>query len=240
MKRRSIFIIGLILFAVSALPLFYMVREVLTKWMIDSQYSINHAYKDDQGFSTIIDAQNIEVNGLNIRIVEEPTGKKGSLTPWDKEEGVEAGDIVKLHLFVEGKEVTPANEIWLSNRKRGSRYFSWLDILTVNKKIAIVQRLTDDDTPMEDRRWKIIWIEKNGKITEEHISYKQRGENPIAVRLINASGTDRMMMGYYSDILTFYPTIFFPFMYPIGTGIAGFVICLIFLIQRRKQKTTNN
>ncbi|MGG0656926.1 hypothetical protein [Rummeliibacillus pycnus] len=223
------------MFVVSALPLFFMVREVLTQWVVDSQYSIQHAYKDDQGFPTIIDVQNIKVNGQNIKIIEEPTEKKGSLTLWDKEEGLEAGDIVKLHILVDGKGVTKADEIWLSNSNRGSRYFSWLDILTVNKQIAIVQRLTDDDTPMDERKWKIIWIDRKGKITENHISYQSRRETPLAVRIIGYSGTELMRMGYFSDILTLYPTIYYPFFYPIGTGVAGIVLCRVFFIQRRKQ-----
>lgn len=140
---------------------------------------------------------------------------------------------MKLHLFVNGKEITQASEIWLSNRNRGSRYFSWLDILTVNEKVAIVQRLTDDHEPMNNRRWKIIWIDEKANITEDKISYQKREENPLAVRLINVSGTSLMSMGYYSDILKGYPSIFFPLIYPIVTGLVGILLCIIALVKRK-------
>ncbi|MGE7693923.1 hypothetical protein ACQKNC_07360 [Lysinibacillus sp. NPDC094177] len=232
--KGNIFFIGLFLLVISSIPLFYMAREVYIEWKIDSKYSIKQVY-EEQGLPTTIDHQDIEVNGRHIEIKEEPTGKKASLTFWDEEAGVEAGDIVKLHLFVDNKEVTTADEIWLSNRNQSSRYFSWLDILTVNEKIAIVQRLTDDDTNMDDRTWKIIWIDEKGKVKEDTISYQSRKENPLAVRLIGYSGTDLMMMGYYSDILTVYPTFLFPLMFPFGSVIMGILLCIIALFQWRKQ-----
>lgn len=231
--RKNLLIIGLILLVISAIPLFQMIREEVTNWNLNIRYTVEQAYAE-QGFPTNIDVQEIEINGYLIEIVEEQTGKKGSLTSWDRDEGVEAGDIVKLHLLVDGKKVTQAEEIWLSNRARGSRYFSWLDILKVNEKIAIVQRLTDDDEAMDDRRWKIIWIDEQGDVTEDEISYKERGENPLAVRLINVAGTPLMSMGYYSDILMGYPSIFFPFMYPVGTGLVGILLCVFAFLQRKK------
>lgn len=231
--RKKLLIIGLILFVISAIPLFQMIREVVTNWKLNNHYTVEHTYAE-QGFPANIDVQEIEINGHLIEIVEEQTEKKGSLTPWDRDEGVEAGDVVKLHLLIDGKKFTQADEIWLSNRERGSRYFSWLDILIVNEKIAIVQRLTDDDEAMDERRWKIIWIDEQGGITEDEISYKERGENPLAVRLINFSDTSLMSMGYYSDILMGYPSIFFPIIYPVGTGIIGVLLCVFVFFQRKK------
>ncbi|MFJ7737657.1 hypothetical protein ACIQ2D_15185 [Lysinibacillus sp. NPDC097287] len=231
--RKNVCIFGLILFMISVIPLLLMVREVVTSWTIDLRYTIEQAYTE-QGFPTTINVQEIDINGRLIEIVEEPTGKKASLTSWDSDEGVEAGDIVKIHLLVDGQDVTQADEIWLSNREKGGSYFSWLDILTVNDKIAIVQRLTDDDAAMDDRRWKIIWIDEKGKITEDEISYQERGDNPLAVQLIKVSGTSLVAMGYYSDILMGYPSIFFPVLYPVGTGLVGIALCSMAFRRRKK------
>lgn len=235
----GLFIIGIILFTISAIPLFLMGREWITNQWINSRYTIEHIY-EDQGFPSHIDVQEIEVKGKHIEITEEPTGKKAPVTAWDAGEGVGAGDIVKLHILVDGREVSKADEIWLSNRNRGSRYFSWLDILTINDKIAIVQRLTDDDADMEKRKWKIIWIDKNGHTDEEQISYSSRSENPLGVRLIVFSGTSLMAMGYYSDILTVFPSIFFPILYPFITGLLGLLLCTFAFIRREKKSTSFN
>lgn len=235
--RKNLFMISLILFVISALPLFQMVRERVTTWKLDNRYTIEQAYA--QGFLTHNDVSEIVVNGHLIEIVEEKTGEKGTLTYWDENEGVKPGDIVKLHLSIDNKEVTTTDEIWLSNRDRGGRYYSWLDILTVNDDIAIVQRLTDDNGAMEDRRWKIIWIDEKGKLTEDQVSYYDRSENPLAVRLINISSTSLMGMGYYSDILFTYPTIFFPLMFPWGTGLFSILFFIIAFLQRKKSPKLN-
>src|SRR5690625_187786 len=232
--RRILLFIGTFLLLFSAIFLFQIMRELVVDWKINNKFQVKHAYVEE-GFPSHIDVHNIEINGHDIEIVEEETGRKGRLTFWDKEEGVKAGDIVKLHLLVNDEKVTTADEIWLSNRNRGSRYFSWLDILTVDNQVAIVQRLTDDMEDMEEREWKIVWIDEKGKINEEKITYEKRKQNPLAVRLINESGTSLSSMGYYSDIVEGYPSTFFPLIYPIGTGIFGVFLCLYaFLIKRRR------
>lgn len=221
--RRILALISILLIVLSAIPIYQMGREIITEQQITSQYDITHSYFE-QGFPTTINTNSIDINGTRIEIREEATDKKASLTPWDEEEGVEAGDIVKIQFLVDGQPVSTADEIWLSNRNRGSRYFSWVDVLTVNEKIAIVQRLTDNDTLMDDRRWKIIWIDENGNMEEEHISYKNRSDNPLAVEVISSSGTELMQMGFYSDILKGYPSIIFPIFYPIITVLLGILL----------------
>ena len=124
-----------------------------------------------------MDVDELIIGKHKITIKEEETGIKGSRTPWDRDEGVPPGDVVKVHLYVNDKEISAPDEIWLSNRERGSRYFSWLDIVTVHDRksdenlIKIVQRLTDDDEMDEQREWKIITIYSDGKISEEKENY---------------------------------------------------------------------
>ncbi|MDA1478003.1 hypothetical protein [Bacillus changyiensis] len=234
--NRLLYILGLILFLISVIPLLQITREIVTGWLIEHQYTIHHVYTEEDGFPTHIDVQEITVNDRHIKIVEEQTGKKANLTPFDIDEGVEAGDIVKIHLYVSGKEVTKADEIWLSNRDIGGRYFSWLDILKVNKQIAIIQRLTDDDVELNYSKWKIIWVDEKGDILEEKISYQKRAKHPLAVRLITFSGTSLIPIGYHSDVLTGYPSIFFPLIYPIVTGTAGFILWISAIIYRKKHR----
>ncbi|MFP3729098.1 hypothetical protein U8V72_28340 [Priestia filamentosa] len=231
-RMSGLFIVGLILIVTSAIPVFYMGREWLIHQQISNKYAIEHVY-EEQGFPDIIKVQEIKVNGKQIELIEEPTGKKASLTAGNVQEEVGTGDIVKLHILVDGQEVSKADEIRLSSPNQGSRYFSWLDILTVNDRIAIVQRLTDDNADMEKREWKIIWIDKTGSVKEEHVSYATRSDNPLAVRLIDFSGTSLMQMGYYSDISTVFPTIFFPLLYPFITGVLGILLCIIGFVRQK-------
>lgn len=245
MKRYFVLLIlSLLLLGISLYPLFQIIREFKIDADISSRYAIEHADIDEQGFRQIIDKNEITIDGVEIKIVEEFTGKKAPLTTFDKDENVPPGDIVNIHLLVNDELVSEPSEIWLSNRDRGSRYFSWIDILTVKDYatgetfIKIVQRLSDD-LEMDEREWKIISINAEGEVTEEKISYSRKNNNPLAVKLINFSNTSLMSLGYYSDITQGYPSLIFPIVFPYITSIIG-AIGAIFSIKKYAVRVPNN
>ncbi|WP_339809794.1 hypothetical protein MKY63_21600 [Paenibacillus sp. FSL R7-0189] len=223
--------VSLFLLAISFNPLFNYIREYIISDQINQRYEIKHAEKEYNP----INVQEITVAHKNIKIREEKTGRKADMTPWDEEEKAPPGVIVKVQFLLNDQKISTPDEIWLSNRDRGSRYFSWIDILTVKdrktgeEQVSIVQRLTDDSQPMETRKWKIITIAQNGDVDEEVLSYAQRSNNHLGVKLIEFSGTSLIGMGYYSDVTKAYPSIFFPLLFPFLTGIAGLLL-LIFLV----------
>jgi hypothetical protein len=161
------------------------------------------------------------------------TGKTAPLTNQDEYENAAPGEIVALQWMISGQKVSTADEIWLSNRDKVGRYFSWADVLLVKDKkdrterIAIVQRLTEDNDLMENQAWKIIWVELNGSVSEQNLTYLNRSENLLGVHLVMASNTALMSMGYYSDLLNVYPSLLYPIVYPAGTVLIGFVLILL-------------
>ncbi len=80
---------------------------------------------------------------------------------------------------------------------------------------------------MDERKWKIISIAEDGTFEEEQFLFSERDENNLGVKLINFSGTSMVSMGYYSDITQGYPSLLFPLIYPLFSGVVG--ICLFFL-----------
>ncbi len=213
--------------------MFGMIRETIIDMKLKNRYVINHAYTDEFGFKGIVDVDELIIGEHKISIKEEETGLKGSRTLWDREEGVPPGDIVKVHLYVNDKEISTADEIWLSNRERGSRYFSWLDIVTVHDRksdenlVKIVQRLTDDDEMGDAREWKIITISEDSSVSEEKMTYEERSKNPLGVKIVNFTNTGLIAMGHHTDILKGYPGLFFPFIYPFFTSLIGIILLLI-------------
>ncbi|WP_339320024.1 hypothetical protein [Paenibacillus sp. FSL R10-2734] len=224
--------ISLFLLAISFSPLFNYIREYIISDQINQRYEIDHAEK---GYNTL-NVQELTIDDKNIKIQEENTGRKAELTLWDEDENVPPGDIVKIQYLLNGQKVSTSDEIWLSNRDRGSRYFSWIDILTVKdrktgeEEISIVQRLTDDSQPMDKRKWKIITILHDGSVEEKVLSYAQRSDNHLGVKLIEFSGTSRMSMGYYSDITKGYPSVFFPLIFPFLTSVVGIFLLIIIVV----------
>lgn len=230
--KKNWLTIGMILLLLSCWPLFLMGREMFTDKIIQLRYEIEHA-DASQGFPTTLDSQHVSYQGLDIALVEMPTGKLAPLTTHDIYENVEPGEIVQLQWLVNGQPVSTADEIWLSNRDKGARYYSWLDVLQVKdkrsktEKLALVQRLTDDNTLMNNRAWKIIWVDLDGTVTEEQLTYADRSSNPLGVRIISHAGTALMGMGYYSDLMHVYPSLFYPILYPGMTALFGLFFLLL-------------
>ncbi|NBI27498.1 hypothetical protein [Chengkuizengella marina] len=241
MKTRYVFLIGLLLITISINPIFLMLREMYIDNDINRTYVIKHA-DNVQGFPTIIQTNELIINNHHIKLIEENTGRLAPLTPWDIDEHVEAGEIIKLQIELNGKLITDSSEIWLSNRNRGSRYFSWIDILTVKNlksneiKTAIVQRLTDNNEKMEDRQWRIIHVNEKGEWREEVFGYQDRSEYKLGVKLVNFSNTALMSMGYYSDILKGWPTIFFPIIYPWISSAVGILLIFMSMLMNISRK----
>jgi hypothetical protein len=232
---RILLAAGIILLAFSIIPMYAMLREEMIHQSIENRYAVNHADMKD-GFPAILQSSEITVNGRRIKIMEENTGRLAPATPWDLEEHVPPGDIVKVQIELDGSKIAEPAEMWLSNRERGSRYFSWLDVLTVKDRttgenqIAIVQRLTDDRERMDKRQWRIIFVHGNGEWEQETFSYSERFRFPLGVKLVMVSGTSLMAMGYYSDILQVYPSLIFPLLYPWVSSAAGFALVAVSLI----------
>lgn len=242
MKRNvTLLIISILFIAISFFPLFQIIREIKVDTDISSRYAIDHADIDDSGFRQVIDKNKITIEDVEIEIVEEFTGEKAPITTFDQDENVPPGDIVNIHLLVNGELVSEPSEIWFSNRNRGSKYFSWIDIVTVKdfksgeSFVTIIQRLTDDHEMDSDRKWKIISIDSEGAVTEEKVSYVTRSENPLGVKLINFSNTSLISLGYHSDIMQGYPSLVFPIIYPFVTGFLG-AIGMIFSIRKIRRK----
>lgn len=242
-RKRTIAVLAMSIFfiAISFKPMFLMIREHWIGTEMMNRYQIDHAYKKD-GFPSILDAKEIEVNGIKIEILEKDTGKDAPQTYWDKGESVPGGDIVTVQIKLDGANIVEPTEMWLSNRSRGSRYFSWLDVLTVRDRktgedsIAIVQRLTDDEGLMEERAWRIVTVKRDGTWSDIVLAYKERSENPLGVRLVTVSGTSMIAMGYQSDILQSYPSLFFPLMYPWATSAIGVILLVMAVVMVGKDR----
>ena len=233
MKYAKIWLIlGIVLILLSSWPNFLMLRETYMNEKILARYETDHV-DTSQGYSASLNTQHVSFKGIDIDLVEIPTGKIAPLTVHDEHENVKPGEIVQLQWYVNGQPVSTADEIWLSNRNKGARYYSWLDVLQVKdrrtktEKLVLVQRLTDDDAPMDSRAWKMIWVELDGSITEEQFTYADRSSNPLGVHIVSLAGTDLMGMGYYSDLMHVYPSLFYPILYPGIIVLLGLLFLLL-------------
>lgn len=244
--KRALLIIGLLLLVISSFPIFLMVRETMTWNKMDEQYEVQNAdmYQAYTTPATLL--------GQSIQFVETPTGKLAEKTVFDEMDGVEPGEYIFLQLVVNGEPVASEMEIALSNHDYNPRYYSWVEIHTVKAKatgeerIAIVQRLSPDDALMENREWRVIWVDAAGEIEEVSIPYAERSQHLVETYLIQRGSTPLVSVGFYSDIRHYYPSLFFPILYPAGSVMLGLIFiaiagCMQIMarFKRRKGGTVN-
>lgn len=219
--------IGLVLLILSSFPLFSMGREAYINNKILGRYEMMTAGNQD-GYPKALDSRLEEVNGYQIEIVEEPTGRKETLMEHEIEFGEVPREIVMAQIVVDGQTISEPYEIKLGARMDHTRYFSYIEILTVKDKkeqkerVAILVTREPDDVGAKGGVWDIFWLDGDS-VTKETFSLSERG-NHLAARMINYAGLSNMSFGYYSDINHYYPTLAFPIIYPFGTVVIGILL----------------
>ncbi|PEJ59235.1 hypothetical protein CN692_07080 [Bacillus sp. AFS002410] len=242
-KMKPITIFMSMIFILSAIPTFNIVRETVIGNQMEKRYQINDVYPLEENGKAI--NPTITVQGNKISFKEDNTGKTEPLSDSDIISDIKRKEVVKLHLFVNGHEITKPDAInvdtYRNKESEEVRYNSWIGIMTVKDRetktnsIKIVQRLSKDEVLDGDRKWKIITIDQHQQIKEETFEANDRGESSYNVEMINNSGTSLMGMGYHSDILEGWPSIFFPIVFPFGSLLVS-TIALVIIFFRRNVK----
>jgi hypothetical protein len=98
------------------------------------------------------------------------------------------------------------------------------DKVEKGENLLFIQRL-GDDFEVKDTQWGFLWISKDGQVKKEIFDNKQRKQQPYRTTFINDSGAAPTMLGYKSNINTYYPVIIPSVMYLITLTI-GLVLTL--------------
>lgn len=239
--KKSLFVIGTVLLLISSIPIFLFVREDVTWNRIVNDYEWQQV---NDGSSLITP---INLLGQQIDFIETPTGKTVD-SVYFNENGMQPQEIVSLQLVLNGEHVAEPVEIVPSSRTDHSRYYNWATVYTVKERktgvqrLAIVQRISSDEKLMNDREWRVVWVDENGETEEVAVPYEQRSDHLLETMLINNAGVVLMSMGFYSDIAHFWPSLFFPILYPAGTilvGVAFLLVAGIIHLRSRKVAKVN-
>jgi len=81
-------------------------------------------------------------------------------------------------------------------------------------------------------RYRVLTISGNGVVKEEVFTYAQRGAPAVRTRLID--GVVPHPIGYHSDLMQVWPSIFYPVLYPWLSGLVGGVLLLSWFATRRR------
>jgi hypothetical protein len=215
---KSVFVIAVILLGISAYPIYLEIRENAVGNRAYERYTMQQHSGENY------DYKSAEFAGHRVLLSNGPTfdGKPTVSTT------------------IDAKDYSLNSPIELDER---GGYNSWAHILTLTDrekhedKLAVIQRVAGKQYP-DDTRYRILFLAGDGSVSQEWFSYGERANPPYRAML--AQYVHPEPLGISSQINSYYPTLFFPILYPWGSALIGFLLLLIsapLLLIRRKRKT---
>lgn len=119
----------------------------------------------------------------------------------------------------------------------GGRYDNQLGLLLIKNRsiqeesLLIIQRF-GKEWSIEESQWKFIWVSKNGQTKVETFNNTERKKVPYRTAFINEAMVTPTWLGYKRDAVMYYPTYFYPLLYPWLTTILGLILTIFGLFRR--------
>ena len=213
--RRTLLSIGLLLLLVSAPVLVLMALEAFMGHYAYNRYELQPVYNSTQ----------IRFNGHVVAL-------KDSVDAQGLSEGDTVETVVTLH--VDEQEHSFNTDILVrplySDMRRYAYQLSLVsltDTKSGRNRVAVVSR-SRSDQPI-----RILLIDSDGQVEEDLFSLSDRARpvyRTMLTRFVSPSP-----IGFYSNVLQGYPSLFYPLVYPFVSGAAGFMTLLILVATRRRQ-----
>ncbi len=214
---KTLLVIGLLLLVVSAYPLYLMALEITVSHRAYERYGLH------QHSGTNYDYKSAEFAGHHAILSDGPL--------FDAKPTVSTG--------IDGKDYSLRSPI---ERDERGGYHSWAQILTLTDRknnqarLAVVQRVAGKNYP-DDTRYRILFLSSDGTVSEEWFSYPDRSE-PV-YRAMLAQYVHPEPLGIKSQVMAFWPTIFYPILYPWISGFIGLLLSLVasaFLLLTKRRR----
>ena len=235
MGRFTGFIIGIILFLGSLPFASIMAIEYVHDKKMDMQYRFIDISKGEPPTSS-----EYIFNEQEITIEETPIAKQGYTDPWKNEIGF--SDLV---FKVNGKEIDRLLTYPIRESEVGlNRYFGNIAYFLVeDKKIGETSfvlglKRTNETTSAKLNGDIIGWVSENelqytyhkvnkaGEVLSNDFGYADR--DGFETKLLTKGYLAPTAVGYYTDLWHGYPSLFFPFLYPLLTIIIGGILIICY------------
>jgi hypothetical protein len=213
--------VGLVLLLVSVRPLFLIAREILLIVGVGTTYSLAIPPGDQPGLP--VNALRAELNGHVVELTDsEPT----SADPTLRTKG-------PVRIVVDGRDYSSAAAVDIrpafrdANRYWGYLYLTkLLDKWTRREEIVVAQNLGL-------RRYRVLRMDASGLVVEDVFDERQRCSPPVRTLLIGH--VVPQPIGFCSNIMQSYPTVWFPMLYPMASGTIGIVLTVAGIRRRFRE-----
>ena len=241
-KRVIIFLVGAILL-VTSLPLSTkMVMELVHEQNMNLKYNITNVSKGSPPTES-----KLNFKGHIVEIEETIKDIESYIDPWSNKIG-----IADLSVKIDGEEIDILKDYPIKVEEVGlNRYYGEIAYLTVedkkNDKVQFIvllkktrelqKELPNGDivgwVPLEKLKYTLYTLDEEGILNNISFGFMER--DALQTELLNSGVVVPHSIGYYTDALEGYPSIFFPLIYPFGTSIIGLILIIVFFPIRRNK-----
>jgi len=236
-KISKTLLLGLILLVPSLYSIFLMVREQWLSNAVNSRYSITECF---EGGPNQTEFSEIPLSYIwyGQKVVFSDDFEKGNFLPDDRRAG-------RVKITINGKDYTSP---WLveirPNDHNVNRYFKQVMLVKFDDKalhterLVVLQSFPDFDLHEynalhpDTLRCRALFIDSGGKVTEQVFPFSERS-SPLYCTLL-AGEVAPEQLGFYSQALELWPSVFYPLLYPLVSVVMGLIITIIGLARHRQ------
>ncbi|MCI2255535.1 hypothetical protein L2D08_14265 [Domibacillus sp. PGB-M46] len=234
MKRLVFFIIGALLFIISVPSSTKMVMELINDQKMNVRYTITGV---NTGYPSVDPTFHFQDHLIEIE--ETIKNEEGYIDPWDnkivladltlKLDGVQVDTLSSYPIRAEESGLNRYHGeiayLMLKDKKMNKTDFTVLVKKTRELEIEKPNGDIVGGVPEDKLTYNLYRVEDGGNIKRESFRFTERNE--LQTELLNASAIVPYAIGYYTDAWEWYPTIFFPWIFPFLSLFVGFVLVIV-------------
>lgn len=175
-----------------------------------NRYQINLPYGETR---TEFGGHDIVIERFNE---EAPTGNRGSTYYAISIDGKSFGRPRPQHAQFERRDREPLALVEIS------------DVASGNSTLYIAEAIPD---PHDTDSYRIVSVHSDGRIDEESFAFSDRSYPPYRVLVIQY--VSEKPIGFYSNVMTTWPSLLYPIIYPIVTAVSGLIFIGVSIIRRK-------
>jgi hypothetical protein len=243
--RKTLFILGIILFIIS-LPLsFPLIMEKVYNYEMSKKYKITEINEMHKGAPTAYRFENSYINiyrlSKNHELQRDHWDNLIDISDVDIAINGETEEILEEYPVRIGEEGLNQYKhylsYWLVEEKQTDKK-SFVIVLQMNgaKEDLLINGKMGEFVPKEKLEYSTITIQEDGTISRDNFTYENK--NKLQTKLIPPMYFGGA--GYYTDVWFAYPNILYPFIYPFFTMILGLIFILIGFPYKHLTNNRNN
>jgi hypothetical protein len=214
----GLLMVGAVLVVFSAPPLLLMVREMAVGSSVRAQYRVgdwksSKAEAGSEDESALIGDHRVElIDDQPLRVHE----------PFKADQDLSAPG--KVQIVIDGKPYSQPMAVTIRLMARGAnRHWGFIHLSRLFEsggptRLVVAQRFGND-------QYRTISVFADGRIIEDQFDYDARCNPPVRALLIQFVATHPI--GFCSDVMTGYPSILFPVLYPFASSVMGLAFVVI-------------